>query len=513
MGNQDFSTRSAAPATSSRAERDFQLNEQDQSLPVSHLLKPRSWPVRWRLALASAGLTLAILLVFAGVIGHLASDRVRGDFTRDLEHSAQALANEVQQPTIDGNLDPALTTLRLNRFVEPNGADARVYDTLGQPIAESQNAGDLGDNYLTPHSVGPMMVVTRQLFNEPTGASMGYVQYGRSSEQVDSTIARLWLFIVAGVFGGTLLASLAGLAIADRAMRPIASLTATARKIEATRDPSLKMPLPDTDDEVGELAMTLDQMLRSLEAAQIEQERSMVRQREFVADASHELRTPLTSVQANLEMLQASVGRAGDLDDLESVESALRSSRRMSRLIADLLLLAKADAGRLGHRGRIDLAEVAGDAAVEVAPMTGDRHLEIDNGRPIWVDGNSDELHRMLLNLLENAVNHTPPGSTIALRLASDEDTGEAIVEVADDGPGLPDGSREEIFDRFVRGTGPSDTVAVPGTGLGLSIVRAVAESHHGTVEALDSESGGALFRVLLPLHVNGPAPDRIQRF
>lgn len=488
--------------------------EQDQELPISRVLKPRTWPVRWRLALASAGLTLGILLVFAGVIGHLASERIRGDFTRDLQHSAQSLAIEVQQePTVGGALDSLQTTFRLNRFVQPNDAYARVFDTLGQPIAESQNAGDLGDLSLNAHSVGTMMVVTRELVNEPTGASMGYVQYARSSEQVDSTIARLWLFIAAGVFGGTLLASLAGLAIADRAMRPIASLTATARRIEATRDPSLRMPPPDTDDEVGELAMTLEQMLRSLDAAQVERERSMERQREFVADASHELRTPLTSVQANLEMLQASVGRTGDSDDLESVDSALRSSRRMSRLIADLLLLARADAGRLGARGEIDLAEVAGEAAAEVASMTGDRRLEIDNGRPIMVDGNADELHRMMLNLLENAVNHTPPGSTIVLRLASKENDGEAVVEVADDGPGLPREAREEIFGRFFRGVGPSDTAAVPGTGLGLSIVRAVAESHHGTVEALESESGGALFRVHLPLHANGSTRSTIQRF
>ena len=122
-------------------------------------------------------------------------------------------------------------------------------------------------------------------------------------------IGRLWLFIAAGVLGATLLASLAGVAIARRAMRPISSLTATARTIAETGDPSSHMPQPRADDEVGELARTLEQMLRSLDAARAEREAALKRQREFVADASHELRTPLTSILANLELLQADAAR------------------------------------------------------------------------------------------------------------------------------------------------------------------------------------------------------------
>ena len=209
-----------------------------------------------------------------------------------------------------------------------------------------------------------------------TATTTGYVQYGRSIEHVDSTVDRLWLFIAAGVLGGTLLASFAGVAIARRAMRPIASLTATAREIATTRDPSRRMPEPAVEDEVGELALTLEQMLRSLDAARAEREGAMQKQREFVADASHELRTPLTSVLANLELLQASLGGPGQAEDREVVDSALRSSRRMSRLVGDLLLLARADAGRLDKHRRCDLAEVAGDAAAEAAPLMGDRPLD-----------------------------------------------------------------------------------------------------------------------------------------
>ncbi len=196
------------------------------------------------------------------------------------------------------------------------------------------------------------------------------------------------------------------------------------------------MPDPKVDDEVGELAQTLEQMLRSLDAARSEREAAMAKQREFVADASHELRTPLTSILANLELLEASLREPRNEEERAMVDSALRSSRRMSRLVADLLLLARADAGRAGKHRPCDLAEVAGNAAAEVAPTLVDHALEIENEVPLAVEGNPDELHRMILNLLDNAARHTPAGARIELRLRAA--AGDAVVEVADDGPGIP---------------------------------------------------------------------------
>ena len=169
----------------------------------------------------------------------------------------------------------------------------------------------------------------------------------------------------------------------------------------------------------------------------------------------------------------------------------------MSRLVGDLLLLARADAGRIGARTRCDLAEVAGNAAAEVAPTVGERELRVDNERPLPVDGNPDELHRMVLNLLDNAVRHTPPGATIELRLRTR-------------------GRRRRGRGRRRRARRPGGAARADlralrprrragrhrvggGSGLGLAIVSAVAASHGGTVEVGESESGGALFRVRLP--------------
>ena len=460
------------------------------------LFHPGSWPLRWRLAAVSASLTLAILMLFGAVVGGVATQRIRNDFNGEVRSAVQILAGEFKI-----EYGPFRTYVqegpRLNDFVLPDDASARVLDVNGNLLKESTGAANLGPPKAGLSDHGEIRVATAPIV-APDGSTSGYVQYGRNVEHVDSTVDRLWFFIAAGVLGGTLLASFAGLAIAGRAMRPIASLTATAREIAATRDPSQRMPEPAVEDEVGELARTLDQMLRSLDAARAEREGAMQKQREFVADASHELRTPLTSVLANLELLQASLGSPGQAEDREVVDSALRSSRRMSRLVADLLLLARADAGRLDKHRRCDLAEIAGDAAAEAAALMGERTLTVDNERPLRVQGSPDELHRMVLNLLDNAARHTPAGAMIELSLR--EADGDAVVEVADDGPGIPAAMREQIFDRFVRGEGPADTARGAGTGLGLAIVSAVAASHGGSVEAAESDSGGALFRARIPL-------------
>ena len=349
---------------------------------------------------------------------------------------------------------------------------------------------------------GGMRVATEPILaKNSVGAKVitGYVQYGRSLAHVDSTIDRVWLFIAAGILGGTLLASLAGVAIAGRAMRPIASLTATAKEIAATRDPSRRMPEPAVEDEVGELALTLEEMLRSLDAARAEREGAMQKQREFVADASHELRTPLTSVLANLELLQASLGSPGHAEDREVVDSALRSSRRMSRLVGDLLLLARADAGRLDRHRRCDLAEVAGDAAAEAAPLMGDRTLTIDNDRPLRVEGNPDELHRLVLNLLDNAARHTParlPDRAQPARARTATPWSRSATTAPASRSRCASRSSTASSAARARPTPPRGT----GTGLGLAIVSAVAASHGGSVEAAESELGGALFRARIPL-------------
>ncbi len=278
-------------------------------------------------------------------------------------------------------------------------------------------------------------------------------------------------FLLLGVLGGAVMALAAGLYVARRAMRPIAQLTEVAREIERTRDPSLRLPFPEAEDEVAELARTLDSMLGALDAARSETEDMLARQREFIADASHELRTPLTSVLANLELLSEEL----EGEQADTAHAALRSTRRMRRLVGDLLLLARADAKRSLPRKPTDLADVLVEAAGELEPVADGHELTIDAG-PAVVDGIRDDLHRLALNLLENAIRHTPGGTHV--RASTSAVDGQAVLTVEDDGPGIPPGLERRMFERFVRGVRDGGR----GSGLGLAIVRAVVESHGGTV-------------------------------
>jgi len=450
-------------------------------------------PVRWRIAITTAGLTLLILVCFGLVLGQVVGNRIRGDFHDELRSAARSLAAEtrISNDTVVGEV---VSSPQLRAFALPEDAQIRVLDQQGRPLVGTNPGVDLGSPTHGMRDVGPLSVVTQPI--TASGSLPGYVQYARPDEGVNESVARVWLFLGAGVLGGTLLALLAGLAVADRAMRPIKALTGLARQITSTRDPSKRIPVPATDDEVGELARTMDGMLQALDEARSEREQSLERQREFVADASHELRTPLTSIQANLELLQ--IEGAGTEDDLHAVESALSSTKRMSGLVSDLLLLARADAGRQLARKELDLAEIARGALEEVAPLAGERRLDKQLEGPLPLEGNPDELHRLVRNLLENAVRHTPDKTTVELTARRDSD--QALLEVVDDGPGIPNGMEDQVFDRFVRGDGPSDTAGGGGSGLGLAIVRAVAESHGGSVSAGSSTYGGARFSVRLPL-------------
>jgi signal transduction histidine kinase len=317
-----------------------------------------------------------------------------------------------------------------------------------------------------------------------------FIQYARRLSDVEATANRVKVFLAFGVLGGAALALLAGLATARRAMEPIAELTAAAREVERSRDPTVRMPQVPSEDEVAELARTLESMLAALGAARGETEAALVRQREFVADASHELRTPLTSVLANLELLEEELTG----EQREAAASALRSSRRMRRLVGDLLLLARADAGRVAPHDRVDLSAVVTDAAAELEPVAGDHEISVSAPPGATVEGARDELHRLVLNLMENALRHTDPGTAVEATVA--RENGQVVLAVEDDGPGIPPELHEKVFERFFRGSRDHGG----SSGLGLSIVRAVAESHHGRVTLEDPLDGrGARFVVRLP--------------
>jgi two-component system, OmpR family, sensor kinase len=465
-------------------------------------------PIRTRLASVSALLTFVILCAFAVAIGSFTVHRIRSDFNRQVGDTVGQLATQLNI-TVTQNGERRTVTISppLAAYAAPaDHAILRIFTLGGTTIAkEPSNAISLGSPSSHAKTVHGYRVISRvgivraAANDEPIGQVV--IQYGRKISDTESTVARVELFLLVGVLAGTALALLAGMAIARRAMAPIAELTSTAEAIARTRDPSRKVPQPLADDEVAELSRTLEGMLRELDAARGETETMLARQRRFVADASHELRTPLTSVLANLELLAESL----DGDQGEAARSALRSSRRMRRLVADLLLLARTDVGRVVPRESCDLALIIAEAAAELSPVSGEHEIVLDV-HPAPVDAVRDELHRLAINLLENSLRHTPSGTRI--RVSTGVSDGQAKLVVQDDGPGVPAELAPTLFERFVRGAGDRGG----SFGLGLAIVKAVAVSHGGDVVLESPAQGGARFVVTLPARSeptsDGPGDD-----
>jgi two-component system OmpR family sensor kinase len=449
--------------------------------------------IRWRLALTSAGLTFVILAGFAVAVGQLTTSRVRSDFSNEMIAAVDKLRDELSL-TVDARKRTVVdVSPNLDLFAASNNAVIRVLDEDGTILAKTKGAPNLGFPLFPERGarVSGFRVETRQTQLRPRSAPRFAftvaVQYARKGSDVEATVDRIRFFLFLGVLLGSGLALIAGLILARRAMSPIAALTSTARDIAETRDPNRNVPVTGAEDEVAELARTLQAMLDSLEASREETEGALLRQRQFVADASHELRTPLTSILANLELLTEVLdGERG-----EAARSALRSSQRMRRLVGDLLLLARADANRQLPREPTDVGRVLVEAAAELGPVADGHELTIDSDEAV-VDGARDELHRMTLNLMENAIRHTPEGTHVNARVAADD--GQVVLTVEDNGPGVPAELSERVFERFVRGAGDRGS----SSGLGLSIVRAVAESHGGSVELEDARPG-ARFVVRLP--------------
>jgi signal transduction histidine kinase len=262
--------------------------------------------------------------------------------------------------------------------------------------------------------------------------------------------------------------------VTRRALRPVEGIRREMAAITQSEDLARRVPEPDTHDEIARLASTTNETLAALET-------SVERQRRFVADASHELRSPIASLRTQLEVAAAH-------PELLDLDGAVEDTVRLQRLAADLLLLARLDAGERPSDAKVDLAGLAREEAEGRPGVTVD-------AEPVEVAGSRGQLGRVLANLLDNAQRHARSAVTVDVRREGDR----AVVGVADDGDGVPDGDRERIFERFVR-LDAARSRDDGGAGLGLAIARDVAVRHGGTLTAGRGPAGGALFELRLPL-------------
>ncbi|MFH7598959.1 HAMP domain-containing sensor histidine kinase [Streptomyces racemochromogenes] len=309
---------------------------------------------------------------------------------------------------------------------------------------------------------------------------------------------------VEAVLFGTALA-LTGIAAAAWvriSLRPLRRVTARAAEVAelplASGEVAMPGPLPDADPrtEVGQVAGALNLMLGHVEDALGRRHASEERLRHFAADASHELRTPVANIRGHAELALRHRGPvSGDVRHaLERIEA---ESQRMTSLVNDLLLLARLDAGRPLERAPVDLTLLILDATADARAAGPGHHWRLElPEEPVVVTGDARGLQQAVGNLLANARTHTPPGTEVTVALATGPQR--VTVTVTDDGPGIPDELRPEVFGRFVRAD-HSRSRATGSTGLGLAIVHAVATAHGGTA-TVTSRPGHTEFRLTLPL-------------
>lgn len=291
-------------------------------------------------------------------------------------------------------------------------------------------------------------------------------------------------------------------------LRPLNRLVQLASGVSSTPLSSgtvqLSDRMPGTDagsaTEVGQVGEAFNTMLDHVETSLQSRQESEDRLRRFIADASHELRTPLSAIMGYAEL----AGRVTDQlpESAEHSLSRIRSeSARMTVLVEDLLLLARLDSGASLREEPVALAGLLVDACTDAQVTSPDHRWVVelsDDAAEMTVQGDAGRLHQVMTNLLTNASTHTPPGTTVTLRLYRSEDTSHAVIEVEDDGPGIPAELQDHIFDRFVRGDDSRSRIA-GGTGLGMSIVQAILAAHRGQID-LVSDVGETRFTVTLPL-------------
>ena len=466
--------------------------------------------IRVRLTLWYTSVLAIVLVLFSVALYSLLTFTLLNQIDHELQSVADRVAQSARLRLSLLSLNPVLEVPELDILATP-GLYIQVYDAGSRQLLRSRTLGEgalpLDENTLAETLQGQANWRTIQIeknririYHAPLVINrqvIGLIQVGSPLIQVDQTQRQLIAILLTGSTVALLISAGLGFLLARAILHPIDQITQTALAISHTEDLSQRLQMQGPADELGRLAATFNEMLARLENLFHTQQR-------FIADVSHELRTPLTIIQGNVDLLNR-----GAIHDLQTGQETLETIQgevaRMSRLVADLLLLAQMDAGVHLKMQPVELDTLLLEVYRQACIMNRGVEVRLDLKDQAIVLGDVDRLRQLFLNLVDNALKYTSPGGQVTLSLYREDAW--ARVEVADTGIGIPAKDLEPgpggvplIFERFYRAD-RGHSRSQGGTGLGLSIAYRIAQAHGGEIMVRSQPGQGSTFTVKLPLH------------
>lgn len=501
---------------------------------------PRPHTLQTRLMTAVIGFVSLILIIVAVITSATLGTALEGQLAEQVRSLSIRTTNLVTQASVPAALRNAPLTARaaMENVAPPASgmllAIATTGGASGVVIGGSGDMHDLTDDDLAAINealhggqTGSIRIdgrrgTTYQLVVTQTSVTEFSdkinVVTGLPRDEIQSTMGQLLTVITLATLGGLMLLALTTAVTIRYSLRPLRAVAGTATRVanqpldRGEVEITERVPASEADPrtETGMVGAALNTLLDHVNDSLAARQHNEELMRKFVADASHELRTPLASIRGYSELSLRTLRQGADPETVAAgtktaLERIQAQSLRMTRLVEDLLLLARLDEGQELVHGTVDLAQLALEGLSDARPTAPDHVWKIDvPEEPVVMLGDAGRLHQVVANLLANARTHTPAGTEILLSVAKEAD--EAVIRVHDNGPGIDPAVRDELFARFARGDS-SRTRQTGGTGLGLAIAKAIVDGHHGTID-VESEPGDTTFTVRLPVSPTPPDPS-----
>jgi two-component system, OmpR family, sensor kinase len=462
-------------------------------------------PIRWRLTLLYGGILSLILVVFSGGVYMYFISSLQRSVDAKLKSIADVISSsmtDMQNQSMVGNMEQYLTNVFGRR---PKGKLVQIMDSSGRVRANSNDieaenfqtsydtleraaAGEVV--YETIKKVYPRIrVVTLPIMDKGKMKSTSFVQVGTSLEDLDESMRRLLIILVFGIFTAVSFTIGIGYYMAKKALKPVDKIRRAAVKI-SFRNLDEYIDIGSRKDELGKLAETFNDMISRLRDA-------FQRINQFSVDVSHELKTPLTILKGGTEVALRKERESVEYRSL--LASHLEEIDRMSNIIDDLLLLSKADTGKIQlNIGDVSLRDLIVEVYMDMQIFAEKKNVELLLGdvSDTKIKGDELKLRRMLWNIVDNGIKYTRTGGRV--EVSSALDNGFARIDVRDTGVGIAEEDLKFVFDRFYRAD--RARTRENGTGLGLSISKWITEAHKGNIAVESRLSSGSLFSIRLPI-------------